>query len=65
MWLSRRSEPFDSEHHIFPTVKGRWLSALAHIDNGEGHLVSRNGNVFHGFAALAHWVAQLCAVKAP
>jgi ATP-dependent DNA ligase len=32
--------------------------ALAHIHNGQGELVSRNGNTFRGFAELAGWIAE-------
>jgi ATP-dependent DNA ligase len=31
--------------------------ALAHIQDGSGELVSRNGNTFGGFAELADWIA--------
>jgi ATP-dependent DNA ligase len=47
--LSRRPEPFDSEHHLFE-LKIDGFRALAHLPNGKGELISRNGNVFRGFA---------------
>src|SRR2546426_2530322 len=31
--------------------------ALAHIYQGYGELISRNGNTFRGFAELATWIA--------
>src|SRR5437867_1800220 len=54
--ISRRSEPFNSEEFLFE-LKIDGFRALACIENGEC-LVSRNGNVFHGFADLANWVGQ-------
>jgi bifunctional non-homologous end joining protein LigD len=56
MRLSRRSEPFDSDDYIFE-LKIDGFRSLAHIQNGKGELVSRNGNTFHGFAELAKWIA--------
>jgi ATP-dependent DNA ligase len=32
--------------------------ALVHIEAGQAQLVSRIGNVFRGFAALATWIAE-------
>jgi ATP dependent DNA ligase domain len=32
--------------------------ALAHIEAGEGKLISRNGNTFRGFTDLATWIAE-------
>src|SRR5437870_13532760 len=55
--LSRRSEPFNSEEFLFE-LKIDGFRALAYIENGECRLVSRNGNVFHGFADLANWVGK-------
>jgi bifunctional non-homologous end joining protein LigD len=57
MRLSRRSEPFDSDHHIFE-LKIDGFRALAHINEGSGELISRNGNTFRGFADLAEWIAE-------
>jgi bifunctional non-homologous end joining protein LigD len=57
MRLSRRSEPFDSDLFIYE-LKIDGFRALAHIQNGNGELVSRNGNTFHGFAELATWMAE-------
>jgi bifunctional non-homologous end joining protein LigD len=56
MRLSRRPEPFDSDQFIFE-LKVDGFRALAHIEDGRGELVSRNGNTFHGFAELAAWIA--------
>jgi len=60
--LSRRSEPFDSAHHIFE-LKIDGFRALAHLKDGQGELVSRNGNVFRGFAELASWLGQHLQVE--
>src|SRR6266571_4774788 len=50
MRLSRRSEPFDSADFI-SELKIDGFRALVHIGNGRGELISRNGNVFRGFAS--------------
>jgi bifunctional non-homologous end joining protein LigD len=60
--LSHRSEPFDSEDFLFE-LKVDGFRALAHIDAGQGELISRNGNVFSGFADLASWIAQHLRVE--
>ena len=53
MRLSRRSAPFDSDDFIYE-LKIDGFRALAQIQNGEGELISRNGNTFfRGFADLA------------
>jgi ATP-dependent DNA ligase len=57
MRLSRRPEPFDSDEYLFE-LKIDGFRALAHIADGKGELVSRNGNVFRGFADLATWIAE-------
>src|SRR5439155_18273126 len=57
MRLSRRAEPFDSADFIYE-LKIDGFRALAHIADGRGELVSRNGNVFRGFAELAKWMAE-------
>src|SRR5262245_17764145 len=62
MRLSRRSEPFDSDQFIFE-LKIDGFRALAHIENGHGDLVSRNGNTFRGFAELANWIAEHLRVE--
>jgi len=62
MRLSRRSQPFDSDHHIFE-LKIDGFRALAHIENGRGELVSRNGNTFRGFAELATYIAESVRVE--
>jgi bifunctional non-homologous end joining protein LigD len=56
MRLSRRSEPFDSDLFVYE-MKIDGFRALAHIHAGKCELVSRNGNVFRGFADLATWIA--------
>jgi ATP-dependent DNA ligase len=50
--LSRRSEPFDSEDFIYE-FKIDGFRALAHLKDGQGELVCRNGNTFRDFAELA------------
>jgi bifunctional non-homologous end joining protein LigD len=57
MRLSRRSEPFDSDDFIYE-LKIDGFRALAHLKDGHGELVSRNGNTFRGFAELAAWIAE-------
>src|SRR5262244_3301590 len=37
--------------------------ALAHIEGGQGELISRNGNTFRGFADLATWIAEHLRVE--
>src|ERR1051326_1903715 len=39
--------------------------ALAHLQNGRGELISRNGNTFHGLAELANWIAEHLASRMP
>src|SRR5881296_2626609 len=60
--LSRRSEPFDSDEFIYE-LKIDGFRALAHITDGRGELISRNGNVFRGFAELATWIAEHLRVE--
>jgi bifunctional non-homologous end joining protein LigD len=62
MRLSRRPEPFDSDLFIYE-LKVDGFRALAHIEAGKGELVSRNGNVFRGFAELATWIAEHLKVE--
>jgi bifunctional non-homologous end joining protein LigD len=62
MRLSRRSEPFDSDEFIYE-LKIDGFRALAHIACGKCELVSRNGNVFHGFRELATWIAEHLKVE--
>ena len=57
MRLSRRTELFDCDQHIFE-LKIDGFRALAHIEAGKGELISGNGNVFRGFADLATWIAE-------
>ena len=60
--LSRRSEPFDSDLFIYE-LKIDGFRALAHIHDDTGDLVSRDGNVFRGFADLADWMATHLPVE--
>src|SRR5262245_29003833 len=60
--LSRRIEPFDSDQFIFE-LKIDGFRALAHIEDGGGELISRNGNVFRGFSDLATWIAKHLRVE--
>src|SRR6516165_9876227 len=62
MRLSRRPGPFDSDQFIYE-LKIDGFRALAHIENGQGELVSRNGNTFRGFAELAAWIAEHLQVE--
>ena len=62
MQLSRRPEPFDSDEYLYE-LKIDGFGALAHISDGKGELISRNGNVFHGFAELATWIAEHLKVE--
>jgi bifunctional non-homologous end joining protein LigD len=54
---SLRPEPFDSDEYLYE-LKIDGFRALAQIADGEGELISRNGNVFRGFAELATWIAK-------
>jgi bifunctional non-homologous end joining protein LigD len=60
--LSRRPEPFDSDGFLYE-LKIDGFRALAHLEDGKGELVSRNGNTFHGFAELATWIAEHLKVE--
>jgi ATP-dependent DNA ligase len=51
MRLSRRPQAFDSHEFIYE-LKIDGFRGLAHIADGRGELISRNGNVFRGFAEL-------------
>src|SRR5438034_10909474 len=62
MRLSRRAEPFDSDEFIYE-LKIDGFRALAHVQDGRGELISRNGNVFRGFAELATWIAEHLRVE--
>jgi bifunctional non-homologous end joining protein LigD len=62
MRLSRRAEPFDSDDFIFE-LKIDGFRALAHIDAGQGQLISRNGKTFRGLAELAGWLAEHLQVE--
>src|SRR5215510_1253280 len=60
--LSRRSEPFDSDEHIYE-LKVDGFRALGHIEADRCELISRNGNTFRGFADLATWIAEHLPVQ--
>jgi bifunctional non-homologous end joining protein LigD len=62
MRLSRRVKPFDSDQFIYE-LKIDGFRALAYIQAGKGELISRNGNVFRGFADLATWIAENLRVE--
>jgi len=62
MRLSRRLEPFDSDEYLYE-LKIDGFRTLAHITDGKGELISRNGNVFRGFAELATWIAEHLKVE--
>ena len=62
MRLSRRSQPFDSTDFIYE-LKIDGFRALAHLQDGRSELISRNGNVFRGFADLAAWLAEHLRVE--
>jgi bifunctional non-homologous end joining protein LigD len=62
MRLSRRPEPFDSDDYLYE-LKIDGFRALAQIVDGKGELISRNGNVFHGFTELAAWIAEHLKVE--
>src|SRR5262245_36486664 len=55
--LSRRPDPFDSDEYLYE-LKIDGFRALAQVAEGKGELISRNGNVFHGFSELASWIAE-------
>jgi len=59
---SRRLKPFDSDQFIFE-LKVDGFRALAHIEAGQGQLISRSGNTFRGFADLATWIAKHLRVE--
>src|SRR5262249_49807509 len=61
--FSRCIEPFDSDQYIFE-LKIDGFRALAHIAAGKSELISRNGNIFRGFADLATWIAEHLKLKA-
>jgi len=54
---------FSIESIIFE-LKIDGFRALAHIDAGQGQLISRNGNTFRGFGELATWIAEHSRLKA-
>jgi len=62
MRLSRRPEPFDSDEYLYE-LKIDGFRALAHISEGKGELISRNGNVYRGFAELATSIAEHLKVE--
>jgi hypothetical protein len=62
MRLSRRPQAFDSHEFIYE-LKIDGFRGLAHIADGRGELISRNGNVFRGFAELGTWLAEHLRVE--
>jgi len=52
MPLKRHQKPFSDPDWLFE-LKHDGFRALAFVDHGKCRLVSRNGNDFHGFTALA------------
>jgi ATP-dependent DNA ligase len=54
--LSRRSEPFDSDQHIFE-LKIDGFRALAHIFDGQGQLISSGPNP-DGKLRLSLWADE-------
>src|SRR5262249_7366799 len=56
MRLTRRPSPFNHAEWTFE-LKLDGFRALAYIENGEGRLVSRNGNTFASFRDLGAQVA--------
>ena len=61
--LSRRADPFDSSDFIYE-IKHDGFRALACVQAGECQLISRNGNVFHGFKELSEWIGRRLNVDA-
>jgi bifunctional non-homologous end joining protein LigD len=53
---------FDSDEYLYE-LKIDGFRALAHVQDGKAELISRNGNVFRGFAELATWVAEHLKVE--
>ena len=64
--LSRRPKPFDSVDYIFE-LKIVGFRSLAYVETGPCDLVSRNGNTFRNFKALAEWIgvkaAMSCSIR--
>jgi bifunctional non-homologous end joining protein LigD len=60
--LSRRSEAFDSDRHIFE-LKIDGFRSLAYVENNQCQLVSRNGNTFRQFKDLAQWIGDRLRVE--
>ena len=57
MPLARLAEPFDHEDWIFE-LKYDGFRALAHIENGQCRLISRNRNAFKSFPGLCAGIAN-------
>ena len=57
MRLARLREPFSDPDWLFE-LKHDGFRALAYVEDGTCRLVSRNGNTFASFAALAHSIAD-------
>jgi bifunctional non-homologous end joining protein LigD len=62
MTLSRRREPFNHPDWLFE-IKHDGFRALAYIQGGQCHLVSRRGNVLKRFLPLAGQMAKELKVK--
>jgi bifunctional non-homologous end joining protein LigD len=60
--LGRKPRPFDSDDWIFE-IKHDGFRSLAYIENHHCRLVSRNGNEFKSFPALAEWIGEHLDVK--
>ena len=60
--LSRRPKAFDSDDYLFE-LKIDGYRSLAYLEAGECRLVSRHGNVFHGFRDLAQWIGENLRVE--
>lgn len=60
--LSRRAKPFNSSEFIFE-IKHDGFRSLAYLEDGKCDLVSRNGNAFRKFGALADWLASSLRIE--
>src|SRR5207253_3033060 len=64
MRLLRRPTAFDHPDWIFE-IKHDGFRALAHVEDGQCRLVSRNGNTFRTFPALCDWIGNRLRVVNP
>jgi bifunctional non-homologous end joining protein LigD len=62
IWISRRSEPFESDDYLFG-LKIDGFRSFAYIENGECQLVSRNGKTFRNFKNLAQCIGENLRVE--